>query len=269
VDVAYQDTVRDCDALAGDVDLSIVGAALADPGRAKMLLALADGRALPASVLAAEAGVKPSTASVHLERLLAVGLIKVEPHGRYRYFRLAGTDVARLVETVARLSPPQPVQSLREGTRAQAVRLARRCYDHLAGRLAVAITDRLIEDGCLTGGDGSIDIAHIRGGRLSGGVGDDTVYHLTDAGQQRLSDLGVALPIDRTVRCCIDWSEQRHHLAGALGRNLLSAFTDASWLYLSPQTRAVVISDTGRATLATSLGIAWPPPHGAARQPAA
>jgi hypothetical protein len=96
------------------------------------------------------------------------------------------------VETVARLSPPQPVQSLREGTRAQAVRLARRCYDHLAGRLAVA-----------------------------------------------------------------------------LGRNLLSAFTDASWLYLSPQTRAVVISDTGRAALATSLGIAWPPPHGATRQTAA
>lgn len=255
-------------AAPGDADLSVVGTALSDPGRARMLLALVDGRALPASVLASEAGVKASTASVHLDKLRSAGLITAEPHGRFRYFRLAGADVAELIEVAARLSPPQPVRSLREGTRAHALRLARRCYDHLAGRLGVAITDQLIDLGDLVGGDGTITDG-TGGGRLSGGVVDDTAYHLTDNGRDRLGRLGVDVPAEAAVRCCRDWSEQRHHLAGPLGHNLLSAMTAAGWLCPSPHSRAVVVTDDGKAALALHLGLAWPPPHGATRHAAA
>ena len=110
----------------GDVDMAAVGRLLADRGRCRILLALADGRALPASVLASEAGVRASTASEHLRKLTERGLIEVIPTGRYRYYRLRGPDVARLVEVIGRLAPTQPVRSLREGTRAHALRLASR-----------------------------------------------------------------------------------------------------------------------------------------------
>ncbi|MDT7596115.1 MAG: hypothetical protein QOJ06_1661 [Pseudonocardiales bacterium] len=102
----------------GDADLSVIGAALADKGRCKILLALADGRALPASVLAGEAGVSAATASTHLRKLCDAGLLHVVRKGRWLYFRLAGDEVGELIETLARLSPTQPILSLREGTRA-------------------------------------------------------------------------------------------------------------------------------------------------------
>jgi DNA-binding transcriptional ArsR family regulator len=128
----------------GDADLSVVGAVLADRSRCEILLALADGRALPAGVLAGEAGVSAGTASSHLNKLCAAGMLEVFRTGRYRYYRLAGDEVGQLIETVARLAPAQPIRSLREGTRAHAIRLARCCYNHIAGRLGVAITAALI-----------------------------------------------------------------------------------------------------------------------------
>ncbi len=123
----------------GDADIAPVAALAADPGRARILLALGDGRALPASVLADEAGVAASTASEHLSKLVQGRLLKVERHGRHRYFRVASPQVAELVEALARLAGPAPVRSLRQGTRAAAVRNARTCYDHLAGRLGTAL----------------------------------------------------------------------------------------------------------------------------------
>jgi DNA-binding transcriptional ArsR family regulator len=117
----------------GDVDMAVIGSAMADRRRAAVLLALLDGRALPASVLAGEAGVAASTASSHLGKLVDAGLVTVEPNGRHRYYRLAGPEVAKMLEAVARLAPPMKVRSLRQGTRAEAMRTARLCYDHLAG----------------------------------------------------------------------------------------------------------------------------------------
>ena len=134
----------------GDADLAALGAVLADRARVRILLALGDGRALAASVLAAEAGVSTSTASSHLARLVDAGLLVVTARGRYRYYRLAGPSVGELIETLARLCPTAPVRSLREGTRAHAVRRARTCYDHLAGRLGVDLTAALISSGLLT-----------------------------------------------------------------------------------------------------------------------
>lgn len=117
----------------GDADLSVIGRVLGEPARARILLALIDGRALPASMLAMEAGVAAPTASGHLSRLLDAGLVTVTGHGRYRCYALAGPEVAELVEAMARLAPARPITSLREGTKAHAIRVARRCYDHLAG----------------------------------------------------------------------------------------------------------------------------------------
>jgi DNA-binding transcriptional ArsR family regulator len=171
----------------GDTDLAAVGTLLAEPARAKVLLALADGRSLAASVLAVEAGVTPSTASHHLARLVDAGLITEVARGRYKYFTLAGPQVGELLEAVARVAPTQPVRSLRQGTRAYAVRYARRCYDHLAGRLGVAVTDALRTQGLVAEHNGNVG------------------YTLTHEGAARLAQLGVGVQPGDSVRRCLDW----------------------------------------------------------------
>jgi DNA-binding transcriptional ArsR family regulator len=121
--------------IRGDADIAPMGALIGDPTRARVLMALTDGRALPASRLAAEAGVAPSTVSEHLARLLAAGLVTMHPEGRSRFYRLPSAEVAEALEALARISPDQPIRSLRQGSHARALREARTCYNHLAGRL--------------------------------------------------------------------------------------------------------------------------------------
>ncbi|MEJ2867251.1 metalloregulator ArsR/SmtB family transcription factor [Actinomycetospora sp. OC33-EN08] len=244
----------------GDADLSVVAAALGDRGRARMVLAVTDGRALPASVLAAEAGVAPATASAHLGRLVDAGVLRMERHGRFRYYRLAGPEVADLVEALGRVSPAQPVRSLKEGTRAHALRLARACYDHVAGRLGVALTDALLDAGHLVGGDGT-DSGRRDGDRLPGL--DVVDYALSADGRSALAAMDVSVPdAAAPVRCCVDWTEQRHHVAGPLGRALLTTMTDRGWLRPARRSRALTVTDTGRTALVDALGLVWPPPHG-------
>jgi DNA-binding transcriptional ArsR family regulator len=243
----------------GDADLSAVAAALADPGRARMVLALYDGRALPASVLASEAGVAPSTATFHLTRLLEAGMVTAERQGRHRYFRLAGLAVAEAVEGLARLAPAQEVRSLREGTRAHQLRAARTCYDHLAGRLGVALMRTLLARGALTGGDGVHDPARARSDRLSA-PGRDVGYELTPAGRELLAGLGVRLPARRReVRYCVDWSEQAHHLSGGAGRGLLDRFLELDWVRRGPVARTIHVTPAGATGLRDALGLAWEP----------
>jgi DNA-binding transcriptional ArsR family regulator len=222
-----------------------------------MLLALGDGRALAASALAAEAGVAASTASVHLAKLVSAGLLHMERHGRHRYYRLAGPEVAGPVEALARLAPAAPVRSLRQGTRAHAVRAARTCYDHLAGRLGTAIMASLIDQGVLAGGDGTFDPATSVRDRLSS-PGWDREYRLTAAGQAWMDDFGVKVPTGSyrpLIRYCVDWSEQRHHLAGALGAALLNRMTDLRWIRRSPTSRAVHVTEAGCTGLPDTFGI--------------
>ena len=203
--------------MSGDADLAAVGAVLAEPARAKVLLALGDGRSLPASMLAAEAGVAPSTASHHLARLVDAGLVVAEARGRHRYFSLAGPEVGQLIEAVARVAPSQQVRSLRQGTRAHAVRYARHCYDHLAGRLGVAVADALASDG-----------------------------------ERKLEALGVP---QLAARPCRDWTEQRDHIAGPLGTALLSRFLELEWLVRSEKTRALRVTEAGLKGFPATLGV--------------
>jgi DNA-binding transcriptional ArsR family regulator len=246
--------------MQGDTNLAALGAVIAEPARARILLALGDGRALPASVLAAEASMAPSTASAHLARLLESGLVTVRPQGRHRYYALAGPDVGELIETLARLSPVAPVRSLREGTRAHALRRARTCYDHLAGRLGVALFGALIDEGLVVGGSGRHVHAEASGDRLSG-PGRDFNYRLTASGLERLSELGVALPPpDATgevaLRYCVDWTEQAHHLSGAVGRALTSRMFELCWLERVARTRGVRLTADGERGLRDHFALA-------------
>lgn len=244
----------------GDADLAAVAALIAEPARARMLLALGDGRALPASTLAAEAGVAASTASSHLARLVDGGLLTVTPNGRHRYYRLAGPHVGRLIETLAGLAPAQPVRSLRDGTRAQALRTGRTCYDHLAGRLGVDLFAGLLARGYVVGGDGRHHPDEATADRFAA-PGHDIDYRLTPSGRDHLAGLGVQLPAPgrdgtNALRYCVDWTEQRHHLAGAVGRAIAGQLLADGWLTRPPARRTVRVTDRGRAELARHFGVA-------------
>jgi DNA-binding transcriptional ArsR family regulator len=247
------ETARGAEPLRGDADIAALGSVLAEPARARMLLALGDGRALAASVLASEAGVAASTASGHLGRLVDAGLVDVLPQGRHRYYRLAGPHVGELLEALARAAPAAPVRSLRQGTQAEALRSARTCYDHLAGRLGVAVFRALLDGGHVVGGDGTHDPLTAHQDRLSA-QGRDIDYRLTASGQERLARLGVAVP-GTALRYCVDWSEQRHHLAGATGRALAHRLLELRWIRRADSGRAVFVTDAGRRELPKALGV--------------
>jgi DNA-binding transcriptional ArsR family regulator len=249
--------------MRGDADIARIGALVADPARARMLMVLGDGRALAASVLADEAGVAASTASAHLAKLVDGGLLTVSQHGRHRYFALAGPQVGSLIETLAGLAPPAAVRSLRQGTRAHAVRTGRTCYDHLAGRLGTGLMGALLGRGLLAGGDGTFDPDVARKDRLSA-PGSDHDYRLTERGRDELSAFGVDFeelagrprPL---IRYCVDWSEQRHHLAGALGAALATRMLDLGWVSRARRGRAVHVTSTGSRGLAQTFGLAVEP----------
>jgi DNA-binding transcriptional ArsR family regulator len=239
-----------------------MAALFADPGRAKVLQALADGRALPASVLAAEAGLSASAASAHLAKLRDGGLIEVERSGRHRYHRLVDHRVAAVLEALAAIAPTEPVRSLRQGTRAAAMREARSCYDHLAGRLGVAVTAALLDREALATADGVPDTRRRPGDGPSTQLRDHP-YRLGPHAEPVFAALGVDLDTLRVgpsrrplLRFCVDWSEQRHHLAGRLGAALLTALLDTGWLTRKPQHRALKVTANGAHGLRETLGLA-------------
>jgi DNA-binding transcriptional ArsR family regulator len=237
---------------AADANVAHIAGLIGEPSRAAVLMALIDGRALAASTLAEEAGVARSTISGHLGRLTDAGLVHVEASGRNRYYRLASAEVAETLESLARLAPPKPVRSLRQATRAHALRRARSCYDHLAGRLGVALTDALLERGDLVAERAS---SHATDPIL--GPGRAHAFHLTDAGAKRLVELGVEVeghsrrPL---IRYCVDWSEQRPHLGGALGAGLMEMLLDREWLTRG-NGRAILTTPAGEAALLEQFGI--------------
>jgi DNA-binding transcriptional ArsR family regulator len=244
-------------------DISSTAALFADPTRARIVAALADGRALPASVLAAESGVSASTTSEHLGRLVAGGLLTVEQSGRHRYYRLASEEVAAALESLSVLAPLRPVRSLRESTRAAALRRARTCYDHLAGKLGVAVTEALLHRQALVRVDGASGIERADTDPLSAPLRVHP-YELGPSAAAVFGDLGVDVRTlgraERSgrrplLRFCVDWSEQRHHLAGALGAAVLSSMEAAGWVRRLPPRRAVGLTPAGQHALRSHLGV--------------
>ncbi|HET8613406.1 MAG TPA: winged helix-turn-helix domain-containing protein [Sphingomonas sp.] len=217
-----------------------IGALVGDPARAAMLTALLDGRALSAGELAACAGVAPQTASGHLARLAAAGLIRVERQGRRRYHRLASADVAAMLESMHVAGERAAPRPIRTGPADAALRAARSCYDHLAGRLAVDLADALTARGWVD---------------LEGG--DDG---LSAAGAKALAEWGVDVPALRTAkrrfcRPCLDWSERRPHVAGALGAAILDRGLALGWLRRRSDSRALIVTPIGAAGFRSRFGI--------------
>ncbi|NKQ57196.1 helix-turn-helix transcriptional regulator [Amycolatopsis sp. K13G38] len=246
--------------MRGDADIATTAALFADQARVRVLMALGDGRTLAASVLAAEAGLSAQGTSAHLAKLREAGLVEVERSGRHRFYRLAGPEVGEVLETLARLSPAQPVRSLRAGTRAQAVRFARTCYDHLAGRLGVAVTAALLDQRALTATDGIDSTERRPEDKISQPLAGHP-YELGPDAETVLRDLGVDLAeVARRkrplLRFCLDWSEQRHHLAGALGAEVAAAFDRQGWTERrTPGHRALRLTDTGAREIGKRLDV--------------
>jgi DNA-binding transcriptional ArsR family regulator len=245
-------------------DPAALAAVFGDPSRVRLLTALADGRSLPASVLSAEAGIAPSTASGHLTRLLECGMVRVERSGRHRYYRLADDRVAAVLEAMSQLSPSARVTSMPQGGRARAVREARTCYDHLAGRLGVALTEGLLREGVLVAVDGEPSTRRRAGDRLSAQLGEGR-HRLGPRASAVLAGFGIDLdavardnPRRALLRACLDWSEQRHHVAGALGAALCARAFRGGWVRRrGPAGRAVELTDAGRETLEPLLGSSY------------
>lgn len=245
---------------AGDSDIAHAARLFADPTRARVLAALADGRMLPAGELAAEAGVSAQAVSAQLSRLSAAGLLAVERSGRHRYYRLATPQVAVVLEALAALAPAQPVRSLRQVNRGAALRTARTCYDHLAGRLGVALTRALVEQSALTAVDSEPSDEPAPMPYVLGPAAPE-VFAALGVAPDRLSCHGAERrPL---LHFCVDWSERRHHLAGRLGADLLSAMTQAGWLLRRPRQRAVQLTDLGAAQLRSRLALTDAADYGA------
>lgn len=218
--------------------LAEFGALLAEPARAAIVLALLDNRARPAGELATIAGVAAATASAHLKRLADAGLLSVVGQGRHRYYRLADEDVAHWIETLM-LAAPRRMKERSIADRDLAA--ARTCYKHLAGRLGVALFDRLR-------GAHALDL-------------ESDAMRLNRQGEALLRKSGLILDEDTDVldldgRTCVDWTERRFHLSGPLGTLLARRMIDERWLLRRNGTRAVGISARGREGL-HALGIEW------------
>jgi DNA-binding transcriptional ArsR family regulator len=274
--VVVSESVTGRTASGGEPDIARIGALIGDPTRARVLVALADGRALTASRLASEAGVAPSTVSEHLSRLTAAGLVVAHAQGRARFYQLASPAVADALEAIARISPIHPVKSLRQDTRAHALRKARTCYTHLAGRLGVSLLSGMLARGLMTGGDGLYHPEQAVNDRLSG-PGRDVSYQLTPLGKEAFTGIGIDLrPIlakRPAIRYCLDWSEQRHHLAGPLGAALASRLFALGWVRKASERRVVTLTDDGCQHLVDVFGLSpnWdqPEPGPARTTPAA
>jgi DNA-binding transcriptional ArsR family regulator len=224
-----------------DAAVSRIAAAIGEPARARMLYCLVDGHARTSTELAMVAEVTPSTASVHLQRLKTQRLVKVFAQGKHRYYSLEGTSVATALEALSVLAggsrdafvPNTP----------SLLRAARTCYDHIAGTLGVSLHDRFKTLGW-----------------LSGGPGGDNAYDLTPDGAKAFGALGIDVEATRTLRrrfayACVDWSERRPHVGGAIGAALLNVAMKRKWVVQDLDSRALGVTGPGRREMLTRFGL--------------
>ena len=225
---------------SADPNIAEVAALIGDPGRAAMLLALLDGRDLAASELASVAGMTPQAATAHFKKLVAAGLLVGRSAGRHRFFRIASSEVGHAIETLAAIARPARIVALGQTTAFERLREARSCYDHLAGKLGVAVTERLIERKAL--------------------APDGRDFTLAPHGRRIFSELGV--DVDnvqgerrRFARACMDWTERRPHLAGSLGASVLHLLVHKRWVTRNANDRALRVTPEGERELRRRLGV--------------
>ena len=217
----------------------MIAGLMGEPARAAILVALVDGRALPAGELAFIGNIAPQTASFHLRKLMDAALITIERQGRHCYYRLANERVASALESLAILAPRRDPVAGHASQQIRELRFARTCYKHLAGKLAVEIHHSFLDRGILAGGV-------------------ERIYHLTEPGQKWWRQFGMTLPTsvrEFSSRACVDWTERRQHLGGVLGAALFSRLTELRWIATKPGKRAVRVTHLGARELERQLGI--------------
>jgi len=215
--------------------LTEIAALVGDPARATIVSALLDGRALTASELAGAARVRPQTASTHLAKLTRAGLLSMVREGRHRYFRLASPAVADMIDGIAAVALQKRPRYRPLSAHSRALSEARICYDHLAGRLSVDLTDALVVRKYL--------------------VLDAQAAEITTAGTHFFTEFGVPLPTSHVTRLCLDWTERRPHIAGALGAAITNRFFDLGWMQRMKRSHAVIVTPLGRRGLQETFGI--------------
>ena len=217
--------------------IASVASLIADPARARILRSLIDGTMRPAGELAYAANISPQSASAHLAKLVGGGLLAQEPQGRHRYFRLSSAAVAEAVESLASLSValrPSPLRSVLPSKDTPLEFLhARTCYDHLAGEMAVRICEAMLKSRWL--------------------VREDRDFRVTPSGAKHLTELGVDLDVARQTRrvfarACVDLTQRRPHIGGALGAALLDLYVERGWILRSRRSRIVSITQKGQGT---------------------
>lgn len=245
-------TVPAHDDVPYDTDIAQAAALMADPTRATMLRALMSDRPLAAGELARMAGVSAATASFHLAKLLDGNMIVVARQGRHRYYRLSGHEVAAALEAIGLISPALPVRSLRQSREAVALSEARTCYDHLAGRAGVGLLEALLASKSLV--------------RTERGDSANTRFAVTGAGARTLASFGINVTEVRRSRRrfageCIDWTQRRGHLNGALAAAITERLFEVGWIARVPESarrRSVMITAAGAQGLADTFGLDLP-----------
>jgi DNA-binding transcriptional ArsR family regulator len=227
--------------LHADVAVSGIAAAIGEPARARMLFCLLDGRARTGTELAMVADITPSTASVHLQRLTSQRLVKVLAQGKHRYYSLEGAQVAAALEALSVLAGGTR-QVFVPNTPSQ-LRVARTCYDHIAGTLGVALHDRFKTLGWLSESTAAKD-----------------AYNLTPVGEKSFAALGIDIESARTSRrrfayACVDWSERRRHVGGALGAAILNFALKRKWVLQDLDSRALTVTRTGLREMRDRFGL--------------
>ena len=217
-----------------------IAALVGDPARATIVLALLDGRALTASELALAAGITPQTASTHLAKLTEAGLLLAVRHGRHRNFRLASPAVVEMIEAMVAVLLEKRPRHRPLSPQARALSAARICYDHLAGRLSVDLTDAFVAREYI--------------------VLDDKAAEITRAGTRFFTKFGVELPARRSTRrrssrLCLDWTEGRPHIAGPLGAAITKRCFDLGWMERMDGSHAVIVTPRGRRGFQKTFGI--------------
>jgi DNA-binding transcriptional ArsR family regulator len=224
-----------------DGAVSRIAAAIGQPARARMLYCLVDGHARTSTELAMVADVTPSTASVHLHRLKAQRLVRVFAQGKHRYYGLEGANVAAVLEALSVLAGGS--RDVFVPNTPNRLRAARTCYDHIAGALGVSLHDRFKALGW-----------------LSGGLGADNAYDLTPDGAKEFEALGIDIEATRTLRrrfayACVDWSERRPHVGGAVGAALLNVALKRKWVTQDLDSRALTVTRVGRREMLIRFGL--------------
>jgi DNA-binding transcriptional ArsR family regulator len=226
-----------------DADVAALARLLAEDARAAILLTLSDGRQQTAGALARAAGLRASAATAHLSKLLRSGLLTAERVGRQRLYQIGDPAITSVLEAMAGFSGARQPRTHGEAYRGSLLRTARMCYDHLAGVLGVAITEALVVDGTLVEHDGGFTLSDTASARLNR-IG-------VDLDEVRVAAQRTRRPI---VRACLDWSERRPHLAGALGAAMATALLRANWLERCRDSRALKITNEGRRALRKQFG---------------